>query len=261
MRLLNIGSRGPDVAKVQRYISEKADGIYGPKTYEAVRRWRWRVGAPGDTGAIGPVGQRIMFREIPRPPDWIARTRARKGSVPKSGLIYTALPPILYLPTPNLSTRHSTSINGAVAHETEGSYAGAVSWLRSPRSRASAHVVLRDDGGHATQLVPWTEKAWHAANANPHTLGLEIVGWTAKPNKIEQLRVAARIMAFWAEEFGFPVRQGNRYGHGGIVRHRDLGAFGGGHGDPGGFDWTWFLRQVAIERERGNFPGRWGVSS
>ena len=170
------------------------------------------------------------------------------------------LPPLVYLPTPNQSSRWGARPSGIVVHETEGGYSGAVSWLRNPRSGASAHLVLREDGLQATQLVPWLRKAWHASNANRYTLGLEIAGYTRSANKAEQLARAARIVAWWCHTYNIPAKQGDRYGHKGVVRHRDLGIYGGGHHDPGGFDWERFLAAVAAEVRRGGFRTVYGVS-
>lgn len=174
------------------------------------------------------------------------------------------LPPLVQAPTPNQSSRHGTPITGVVVHETEGGYAGAVSWLRNPAAQASAHVVLREDGLQAAQLVPWGGKAWHAVNANPSTIGLEIAGYTASPNQAEQIARAARIVAWWCQRYHISPRQGSIRGGlvYGVVRHRDLGAFGGGHFDPGGFAWDGpggFLAQVQAEVQRGQFRARWGV--
>lgn len=46
-----------------------------------------------------------------------------------------------------------------VCHITEGSYAGAVSWLCNPDAEASAHFVVAKDG-RVTQLVELTDSAW-----------------------------------------------------------------------------------------------------
>ena len=169
------------------------------------------------------------------------------------------LPPLVYIPTPNQSYRLGASIKGIVVHETEGGFNGAVSWLRNPRSDASASAVLREDGLLLAQLVPWGRKAWHAANANRYTLGLELAGFTANPNSAEQLARAARIVAWWCVTYKIPAKQGDSRGRGGIVRHRDLGAYGGGHHDPGGFDWTAFLKAVDAEVRRGGFRKDYGV--
>lgn len=169
------------------------------------------------------------------------------------------LPDLYYLPTPNQSDRGGQKITGIVIHETEGSGPGAASWLRNPRAQASAHGVLFEDGATFVQLVPWGRKAWHATNANGYTLGLELAGFTSQPNSLDQMARAARITAFWCQTFGIPARQADQLGRGGICRHRDLGAYGGGHHDPGGFDWGLFLKRVAAEVKRGGFRPRWGT--
>lgn len=167
------------------------------------------------------------------------------------------LPPLYWAPSPNQSTRRER-ISGVVMHETEGNFEGAVSWLRQPRAQASAHLVLAEDGTRAAQLVPWTAKAWHAVGANSHTLGLELAGFTAKRNLPEQIARAARIVGYWCHRFDIPAKKGDAHGYNGIVRHRDLGAYGGGHGDPGGFDWDEFIEAVQREVTRGRFRPVWG---
>lgn len=168
-----------------------------------------------------------------------------------------ALPPLWWAESPNQSSRHGQRIRGVVVHETQGGYAGAVSWLRNPAADASAHVVLSEDGSKCTQLVPWSRKAWHAANANSYTLGLELAGYEGTKNDPRQLARAARIVAWWCQEFGIPVAH-QSMGMDGICRHEDLGAFGGGHHDPGGFDWDYFLGLVRNQTKLGGFRARWG---
>ena len=61
--------------------------------------------------------------------------------------------------TPNKSNRQGFVPELIVCHITEGSYNGAVSWLKNPVSNASAHFVVSQKG-EITQLVDITEKAW-----------------------------------------------------------------------------------------------------
>lgn len=192
---------------------------------------------------IWPEGSRLGATDVARswPPD--------VGS----------LPPLIHLDTPNQGYR-GAEISGVVIHETEGGYAGAVSWLRNPAARASAHVVIREDGRQAAQLVPFSRKAWHAADANPHTIGIEIAGWTARANDARQVRAAARVTAMLCARYRIPARQGDEQGRRGITTHRALGQFGGGHTDPGGFSWPAFLSLVGRELRRGRFPREWGRS-
>ena len=51
---LKKGSRGPAVAKVQRWLGLKGDGIFGPGTRRAVRRFQRRHGLAAD-GVVGPA--------------------------------------------------------------------------------------------------------------------------------------------------------------------------------------------------------------
>jgi N-acetyl-anhydromuramyl-L-alanine amidase AmpD len=188
---------------------------------------------------------------------WPPNTRVG-DDVPRAPLPRVpALPKLIWAPSPNYSSR-TTAISGIVIHETEGSYAGAVSWLRNRMSYVSAHVVLNEYGDRATQLVRWGDKAWHAGNANGHTIGIELAGYTSKPNDPAQLRAAARIVAYLCKRYDIPPVQATARGYKGICTHRSLGQWGGGHHDPGGFDWPDFLRTVAQELRRGNFPKEWG---
>ena len=163
------------------------------------------------------------------------------------------LPPLWYRPSPNSSFR-SARITGIVWHETEGSYLGAVSWLCNPVSDVSAHLVIREDGGSAHQLVPYSLKAWHAANANSHTIGIELAGYASRGNDKTQLRNAARIGAAVGAMFGIPPVVGSSMGHGGHVTHRMLGEYGGNHTDPGGFDFERLVYSIAVETSRGGLP-------
>lgn len=68
---------------------------------------------------------------------------------------------------------------------------GAISWLRTPASRASAHFVI-DQAGTLTQLVPCDTVAWHAGASqwgtekglNACSLGIELVN----PGPLAQIR-------------------------------------------------------------------------
>lgn len=52
-RILMIGMDGPEVRKVQSLVGVAADGIYGPKTEAAVKRWQHSKGLVAD-GIFGP---------------------------------------------------------------------------------------------------------------------------------------------------------------------------------------------------------------
>lgn len=168
------------------------------------------------------------------------------------------LPTLYLVRSPNHYT-YPLYPRGLVIHETEGSYAGAVDWFSQTRSQVSAHLVLKEDGSEATQCVGWRYPAWHAVNANSHTIGIELAGMVGTPHASAQILRAARICGFLCRRFGIPARQGDGHGYGGIVRHRDLGTYGGNHSDPQGFNWNAFLAMVLVEVRRGGYRPVWGV--
>ncbi len=69
--------------------------------------------------------------------------------------------------TPNRMSRQGWAPDMIVNHITEGAFNGAVSWLSSPKSQASSHFVVAQDG-RITQLVDIEEAAWvNGTNADP----------------------------------------------------------------------------------------------
>src|SRR5690349_23356025 len=117
------------------------------------------------------------------------------------------LPSLVARHSPNQSSRHGERVRLLVWHETAGSYAGSVSWLCNPKAQASAHLVIREDGMEATQLVDLAEKAWHAAAYNAVSVGVEHANVTAKGYATEQqLRVSARVFGWLCLHLGVPPR-------------------------------------------------------
>lgn len=171
------------------------------------------------------------------------------------------LPSLVQRQSPNKSVR-GAKVDLLVWHETAGSYAGSVSWLCNPQAQASAHLVVREDGMEATQLVPLKEKAWHAAAFNSRAVGVEHANVTAKGYATEhQLAVSARIFGWLCVDLGIPPRWSRRGDTPGICRHSDLGSLGGGHTScgPGDTDWVRFLDMVHKEIERGGYRKDWAA--
>jgi hypothetical protein len=170
------------------------------------------------------------------------------------------LPPLVWRQSPNRSSRHGARVDLLVWHETAGSYAGSVSWLCNPAADASAHLVIREDGGEATQLVKLGAKAWHAAAFNSRAVGVEHANVTAKGYATEhQLRVSARVFGWLCHELHVPPRWA-RDGLGrGVCYHGELGALGGGHPDcgPNHSGWLRFLDLLHAEVTRGHFRDTW----
>lgn len=66
---------------------------------------------------------------------------------------------IIQKSTPNKMSRQGWKPDIIVSHITQGSYAGAVTWLMNPASEASSHFVISKTG-IITQLVDIREAAW-----------------------------------------------------------------------------------------------------
>lgn len=172
----------------------------------------------------------------------------------------TVLPPLVWKPSPNHSSRHGVTPDLLVWHETAGPYEGSVSWLRNPRSQASAHLVVREDGGEVSQLVALGQKAWTQEAFNGRGVGVEHANMTAKGYATEaQLEVSARVFGWLCVHLAIPPRFARGGVGRGVCRHRDLGAAGGGHTQCGPSDATWerFLVMLHREIERGGYKKTW----
>jgi len=170
------------------------------------------------------------------------------------------LPTLVQRSTPNKSSRHGATVALLVWHETAGPYDGAIAWLRNPIADASAHLVIREDGGECTQLVPLAMKAWHAVAFNSRSVGVEHANMTAKGYATErQLEVSARVFGWLCVHLGIPPRFARGGAGRGVCRHSDLGVAGGGHTScgPGDRAWERFLVLLHAEVARGGYRRVW----
>jgi N-acetylmuramoyl-L-alanine amidase-like protein len=174
--------------------------------------------------------------------------------------VTVVLPPLVQRKSPNYSSRHGAEITHLVWHATAGAYLPSVDWLCNPAAQASAHLVLREDGGECTQLVHLIDKAWHAVAANGYSVGVEHASKGAGFASHQQLLESARVFGWLCWHLDIPPVFG-LHRPSGIVRHRDLGIAGGGHTD-GPTDTVWFHEYLpAVQREvaRGGFRKVWAL--
>ncbi|MES0490816.1 MAG: N-acetylmuramoyl-L-alanine amidase [Leptospirales bacterium] len=97
-----------------------------------------------------------------------------------------------YQASPNKSGKFAQgNLDTLIIHFTAASSASvAVNWLRNPKARASAHVIV-DEKGAITQLVDFDTVAWHAGVSsydgrtgfNKYSIGIEI----SNPGKLEKV--------------------------------------------------------------------------
>jgi hypothetical protein len=159
----------------------------------------------------------------------------------------------------------------AVLHDTEGwnydgtaDLSGIVSFFGRSSTQASSQVCTDDDGLSA-RIVTDSDTAWHCADFNPVSLGIEQVGFAAQRRwSRKELKETARWLAQWSHEYGIPLRRGIVRGstvvQSGVVTHKQLGVPGGGHTDPGsGYPVRRVLRWAKLYRAlryRGGRPRR-----
>ena len=151
-------------------------------------------------------------------------------------------PPLTWLPAAAenfLPGRGGAAITAIVIHATEGPYAGALSWFRDPRSRSSAHYVIRASDGEITQMVAEADTAFHARGFNRGAIGIEHefdpdhgIAYT----DVLYQRSATLACAI-ARRYGIPIDRAHIIGHNEVP--------GTDHTDPGPtWNWTYYMALV-----------------
>jgi N-acetyl-anhydromuramyl-L-alanine amidase AmpD len=150
-------------------------------------------------------------------------------------------PPIDWIPAArsNYDAGRTAGISAIVIHETDGSYISAINWFRNPRSRVSAHYIVRAWGGGITQVVAESDTAYHARTANPWSIGIETeyAPRQAIWHTDAQYRSTALLTCAIARRYGIPIDRGH------IVGHNELRD--NNHADPGPtWNWNYFMSLV-----------------
>ncbi|HEX8411278.1 MAG TPA: N-acetylmuramoyl-L-alanine amidase [Thermoanaerobaculia bacterium] len=77
----------------------------------------------------------------------------------------------------NYGAGRSSAITHVAEHIAQGSYAGTISWFQNCTASVSAHYVVRSSDGQVTQMVSESNTAWHVANHNSYSVGIEHEGY------------------------------------------------------------------------------------
>jgi uncharacterized protein (TIGR03382 family) len=139
------------------------------------------------------------------------------------------------------ASRGLTDIKSIIIHDTEGSYAGTLSWFKNPDANVSAHYVVRSSDGHIAQMVDEKNIAWHVACYNTNTVGIEHEGYASKPDQwfTEAMYAeSAKLTAYLADKYMIEKSHGPIQGHGEAPDCSD-------HTDPGpGWKWDHYIDLV-----------------
>lgn len=120
-----------------------------------------------------------------------------------------------------------------VLHIMQGTLAGTDSWFRNPAASASAHFGVGKDGT-VYQWVDTANKAWHAANANGISIGIEHEGNTGQSLTAAQVAADIKLYAWVVQNHAVPLALATSATGSGLAYHALGGASWGGHPDcPG----------------------------
>ena len=135
-------------------------------------------------------------------------------------------------------TYGSGAMTGVVMHTMVGDLPGSVAWFNNPKSQASAHFCIAQDGG-IWQMGPigkgWI--AWHAGAANRAWYGIEHAdhGKPSNPLTDAQITASAQLVECLSAFAGFTLQVSNSPAVKGYGWHGMGGQAWGGHPDcPGG---------------------------
>ena len=140
-----------------------------------------------------------------------------------------------------VASRGVGAIDHIVIHDTEGSFAGSVSWFQDPTAQVSAHYIVRSSDGHIDQMVAEKNIAWHDACFNANTIGIEHEGYAAHPDAWfteAMYEKSAALTAYLTDKYGIAKEHGPILGHG---EAPDCST----HTDPGaGWNWGHYIELV-----------------
>ncbi|MEO8551077.1 MAG: peptidoglycan recognition family protein, partial [Kofleriaceae bacterium] len=140
-----------------------------------------------------------------------------------------------------VASRGVGDIDHIVIHDTEGNFAGTVSWFQDPAAQVSAHYVVRSSDGHIDQMVAEKNVAWHDKCFNTTTVGIEHEGYAAHPElwyTEAMYERSAALTSYLADKYGIAKEHGPIVGHGEAPDCSD-------HSDPGpGWAWDHYIELV-----------------
>ncbi len=138
----------------------------------------------------------------------------------------THLSPNFGYPRRGTKGRQGYKIEGVCVHISGGEWAGNRAWIMNPAASASYNVLVKRDG-KAAMFVDPNDAAWsHGAvrspkwpllktgvNPNLYTLSICRVGSDQRKWDPPQMDTIVRIIKLWANEFDFPAKWPNVFGH------------------------------------------------
>jgi N-acetyl-anhydromuramyl-L-alanine amidase AmpD len=162
----------------------------------------------------------------------------------------------IWRPSPNFNSRGGSAVSLVVIHSCEGNYSGCWSWLRNTAAGASAHYVVKEDGGEITQLVLEANRAWHVAAAyecaraggaqcnkngvstNTFSIGIEHAGFASQASWSNGIiEASAKLVCDITRDHGIPRDRNHIVSHGQLQPSNRT--------DPGpNWPWSHYIERV-----------------
>ncbi len=155
-----------------------------------------------------------QFGEDVNPKNKLKNIEKIDGSQSPLRVQSTDYPPAVWDPSPNY-TANSIAQKFLVVHDTEGPFAGSVSWLKNPAASASSHYIIRSSDGYIKQLVREKDRAWHVRSWNNVMLGVEHEGYVSNPAYFTEAmyQSSAALFRHFVDTYGVPVDSFRIIGH------------------------------------------------
>jgi N-acetyl-anhydromuramyl-L-alanine amidase AmpD len=159
-------------------------------------------------------------------------------------------PPALWVPAnPNnyLAGRPYPPLNTIIIHDTEGSYASAISWFQNPSSGVSTHYIIRSSDGQVTQAVRNADTAYQAGNwdYNVRAIGIEHEGYQSQQGWYTEAmyQSSAALVRYLTDHYSIKKDRAHIIGHYQVPNQS--------HTDPGPYwNWTHYMSLVRRDTER-----------
>ena len=173
---------------------------------------------------------------------------------PRMSLLSEDYGPAVWYASPNFNSRSGTPITHVIIHDTEGNFAGALSWLTNPASQVSAHYLFRSSDGYLAQMVREADRAWHVGCWNSWTIGIEHEGFVNQPQYYTPVmyQQSALLVRHLCNRYGIAPHRIKIVGHfvwQDPVIFPQLGwASCNDHTDPGPFwNWNYFMSLIVAD--------------
>jgi MYXO-CTERM domain-containing protein len=161
------------------------------------------------------------------------------------------------------TTRDGASVTHIVIHDTECNWDVAVSTLQNDPGKSVQYIVGTD--GHVAQFIPESYTGWHSGNSyyNARSVGIEHVGYAAKPFTEKQYAASAGLVSYLRSKYNVPADRAHIIGHDQIPDGNVIAPsappcplspkactatshYGGSnnHSDPGIWEWPTYMTRI-----------------